>query len=206
MKEEHIFINCYNSKLNLCFSLKKLVSNYSLDILCVLEFATNRNAPKPSAGVPLTYNHVGDSSISIENLTSKFLETQFSPIQYRSYRKNGCLANVTLSEIFSNKYTNTSGEKLQVRAMNAEDIFNVTGLKEMKIGYDMNLRDVKYNCLFINGADYWLCHDIMWTILAKGDVNDHRSNDEFGVRPVVSLKALVIAESRDMIGAWNIEI
>ena len=159
-----------------------------------------------SAGVPLTYNHVGDSSISIENLTSKFLETQFSPIQYRSYRKNGCLANVTLSEIFSNKYTNTSGEKLQVRAMNAEDIFNVTGLKEMKIGYDMNLRDVKYNCLFINGADYWLCHDIMWTILAKGDVNDHRSNDEFGVRPVVSLKALVIAESRDMIGAWNIEI
>lgn len=124
----------------------------------------------------------------------------------RTYRKTGFLPYITLAATFSNKYTNISGEKLQVRAMNAEDIFNVTGLKEMKIGYDMNLRDIKYNCLFINGADYWLCHDIMWTILAYGDVNNHRSKDEFGVRPVVSLKALVIAESRDMIGAWNIEI
>lgn len=95
---------------------------------------------------------------------------------------------------------------MQVRAMNAEDIFNVTGLKEMKIGNGMNLKDIKYNYLFTNGADYWLCHDRMWTILAKGDVNDHRANDEFGVRPVVSLKALVKAKSRDLIGNWNIEI
>lgn len=124
----------------------------------------------------------------------------------RTYRKTGFLPYITLTETFSNKYTNTSGEKLQVRAMKAEDIFNVTGLKEMKIGYDMNLRDVKYNCLFINGADYWLCHDIMWTILANGDVNNHRSKDEFGVRPIVSLHSNVRNLGKDIMGGFNIAL
>ena len=138
MKEEHIFINCYNSKLNLCFSLKKLVSNYSLDILCVLEFATNRNAPKPSAGVPLTYCHGGDSALSIENLTTNFLETPFTVNIVRTYRKNGFLQNMSLVETFKNKYTNISGEKLQVRAMKAEDIYIATGLSSMKVNLKMN--------------------------------------------------------------------
>ena len=154
MKEEHIFINCYNSKLNLYFSLKKLVSNYSLDILCVLEFATNRNAPKPSAGVPLTYCHGGDSALSIENLTTNFLETQFTANIDRTYRKNGFLSNISLTEIFNNKYTNVSAEKLQVRAMKAEDIYGVTGLTEMND--KINLNDIKYGKLLVNGAEYFI--------------------------------------------------
>ena len=176
MKEEHIFINCYNSKLNLCFSLKKLVSNYSLDILCVLEFATNRNAPKPSAGVPLTYYHGGDSALSIENLTTNFLETPFTVNIVRTYRKNGFLQNMSLVETFKNKYTNISGEKLQVRAMKAEDIYTVTGMTKIVQGNIMSLNNAKYNKLLTNGASYFIAFasnsSILWRIGDRGGVSN----------------------------------
>ena len=176
MKEEHIFINCYNSKLNLYFSLKKLVSNYSLDILCVLEFATNRNAPKPSAGVPLTYYHAGDSALSIENLTTNFLETPFTVNIDRTYRKNGFLQNMSLVETFKNKYTNISGEKLQVRAMKAEDIYTVTGMTKIVQGNIMSLNNAKYNKLLTNGASYFIAFasnsSILWRIGDRGGVSN----------------------------------
>ena len=174
MKEEHIFINCYNSKLNLYFSLKKLVSNYSLDILCVLEFATNRNAPKPSAGVPLTYYHYGDSALSVENLTTNFLETPFTASIERTYRQNGFLPYVTLTETFTNKYTKLSGDKLQVRAMKAEDIFSVTGLTKMEDGNIMDLKNKKYNKLFRIESYYFVAslsfYKCLYYVLYTGEV------------------------------------
>ena len=174
MKEEHIFINCYNSKLNLCFSLKKLVSNYSLDILCVLEFATNRNAPKPSAGVPLTYYHKNLASTSVNNLTVKFLETPFTGNDDYTYRKNGFSPYITLNEIFKNAYTQISGDELQIRAMKAEDIYTITKLTEMTYGWAMNLGDTKYKKLFANGAWYNLASAYggsLWSVFGNGRVD-----------------------------------
>ena len=109
-----------------------------------------------SAGVPLTYYHFNSSSTSIENLTTKFLETPFTANTDYTYSKNGFLPNITLTEIFTNKYAQTSGDKLQIRAMNAEDIYGVTGLIEITYGITMKLNDVKYNKLFVNGAIYCL--------------------------------------------------
>lgn len=110
-----------------------------------------------SAGVPLTYYHpFGNSSTSVENLTTKFLETPFSIDKGYTYRKTGFLPYIALTEIFNNKYTKVSGEKLQVRAMKAEDIYGVTGLTKMQEGKTMNLSAVKYNKLFANGANYYL--------------------------------------------------
>lgn len=176
MKEEHNFINWYDLKSNLCFSLQKLVSNYSLDILCVLEFATNKNAPKLSAGVPLTYYHAGDSALSIENLTTNFLETPFTVNIDRTYRKNGFLQNMSLVETFKNKYTNISGEKLQVRAMKAEDIYTVTGMTKIVQGNIMSLNNAKYNKLLTNGASYFIAFasnsSILWRIGDRGGVSN----------------------------------
>ena len=78
-----------------------------------------------SAGVPLTYYHFNSSSTSIENLTAKFLETTFTANEKRTYIKNGFLPCITLIETFTNKYTKTSEDKLQVRAMKAEDLYMV---------------------------------------------------------------------------------
>ena len=170
MKEEHNFINWYDLKSNLCFSLKKLVSNYSLDILCVLEFATNKNAPKLSAGVPLTYYHNSDATQSVEKLTTNFLETSFSMSQKGGYMKSGFSPYTTLSEIFANKYTNMTEDKSQVRSMKAEDIYFVTNLPEMQSGYTMNLSDKKYDMLFVNGASYFIAtsnRSNLW-IVGKG--------------------------------------
>ena len=112
-----------------------------------------------SAGVPITYYHSSSSSTSVENLTTKFLETPLNKgigTKSYTYQKNGFILGMTLTEIFNNKYTKVSGEKLQVRAMKAEDIYGVTGLTEMEIVTTMNLSAVKYNKLLVNGATYWL--------------------------------------------------
>ena len=214
MKEEHIFINCYNSKLNLCFSLKKLVSNYSLDILCVLEFATNRNAPKPSAGVPLTYWLDNGVVTSIENISSNFLKTPFTVNDWGTYRKNGFLPNITLTEIFSNKYTNVNAGKPQVRSMNADDILKVIAKANNNmnnVSRDEIIKKV-YNNLFYIGGDYFLATaytsaaNNLWRINSIGNPGNATPASCLGIRPVVSLNNTVRARTVDMIGAWNIEI
>ena len=130
-----------------------------------------------SAGVPLTYYHKNSTSTSVNNLTVKFLETPFTGNDDYTYRKNGFLPNATLTEIFTNKYTNVSGERLQVRAMKAEDIYGVTGLTEMESGTTMNLSAVKYNKLLVNGANYWLASAYgsrgVWAVYCGGGVNYH---------------------------------
>ena len=162
-----------------------------------------------SAGVPLTYNHPNyDSSISIENLTTKFLKTPFALNTSYTYRKNGFLQYVTLEYIFKNEYTNLVGEKLQIRALKAEDIYLITGLTEMIYGNSMNLDNIKYNNLFSNGAGYWIASaytpGVLWRI-ENGSVYNPGSF-EGGIRPVVSLKSEARATSIDLIGAWNIAI
>ena len=128
----------------------------------------------------------------------------------RTYRKTGFLPYITLAETFSNKYTNISGEKLQVRAMKAEDIYNATGLSEMIFGLAMNLADTIYDKLLAIGADYWLVSaynsiNQLWFVHANGYVNSGGIL-EFGIRPVLSLCPITKANNRDIIDVWNIEI
>lgn len=135
-----------------------------------------------SAGVPLTYYHTyGNSSTSVENLTTKFLEIPFTADQGCTYRKTGFLPYIALTEIFNTKYTKVSGEKLQVRAMKAEDIYGVTGLTEMQTGTTMNLSAVKYNKLLVNGANYWLASayssNYLWYVGSYGNVGSSSSNE-----------------------------
>ena len=121
--------------------------NIKLVNLCVNKFTT-------SAGVPLTYYHYGNSTLSIENLTIKFLETPFTASIERTYRKNGFLSNMSLTETFANKYTKLSDEKLQVRAMTVDDMCRV--IEVTKIDNTINLKNIKYEKLLVNGANYLL--------------------------------------------------
>ena len=136
-----------------------------------------------SAGVPLTYHHANSTNESVENLTTNFLETPFMTSTVRTYRKTGFLPYVSLTKTFKNKYTNVSGEKIQVRAMKAEDIYRVTGLTEMQTGGTMNLNDIKYNKLFSNGFTYYLASaydfNYLWYVYDNGNVYNNNGNREF---------------------------
>lgn len=155
-----------------------------------------------SAGVPLTYYHKNLASTSVNNLTVKFLETPFTGNDDYTYRKNGFLPNATLTEIFTNKYTNVSGERLQVRAMKVEDIYNIIQSDELKGFYD-----TKYQKLFANNANYLVIDDnLLWQITSQGDVYGNRSYITNGIRPIVSLCSSVKASNINMVGTWNIEI
>lgn len=136
-----------------------------------------------SAGVPLTYHHANSTNESVENLTTNFLETPFMTSTVRTYRKTGFLPYVSLTKTFKNKYTNVSGEKIQVRAMKAEDIYRVTGLTEMQTRGTMNLNDIKYNKLFSNGFTYYLASaydfNYLWYVYDNGNVYNNNGNREF---------------------------
>ena len=176
--------------------------------MCFVYWFKEKSKAFFSAGVPLTYCHGGDSALSIENLTTNFLETPFTVNIDRTYRKNGFLQNMSLVETFKNKYTNISGEKLQVRAMKAEDIYIATGLSSMKVNLKMNLCDEKFNKLFVNGGNYFIASEYesydLWYVHSNGMTN-HLSQ-ELGIRPIVSLCTTTKAKNKNMIGAWNIEI
>ena len=127
-----------------------------------------------SAGVPLTYYHKNSASTSVNNLTVKFLETPFTGNDDYTYRKNGFSPYITLNEIFKNAYTQISGDKLQIRAMKAEDIYTITKLTEMTSGWAMNLGDTKYKKLFANGAWYNLASaygSTLWSVFGNGRVD-----------------------------------
>ncbi len=151
----------------------------------------------------------GNPEKNVENLTSLFLETPFSVTSRDTYRRNGFLSFVSLVEIFKNKYTNISGDKLQVRAMKAEDIYNVTGLSKMQMGKEMDIANVKYNKLLVNGSSYWLASYFkdLYILAKDGYISnlDH-TYENIGIRPVISLNSLVKANNTDILGAWNIEI
>ncbi len=61
---------------------------------------------------------------------------------------------MSLAETFTNKYTKLSGDKLQVRAMTVDDMCRVIGVT--KIDNTINLKNIKYEKLLVNGARYLL--------------------------------------------------
>ena len=178
-----------------------------------------------SAGVPLTYyNH--SASTSVENLAIKFLTTAFHASDDNTFGKTGFNPYQTLTQIFTNKYTATyandtsvtyptystntvTGSKtagtLKVRAMTKEDIMRIT--ENTTFSSSIDLSNAKYQNLFKVDAYYWLASAInrsdLWYVSDGGYL---RSNDEYGVRPVVSLKSDIKSNGTDMIGAWDIEI
>ena len=181
--------------------------NIKLANLCVNKFTT-------SAGVPLTYYHAGDSALSVENLTTNFLETPFTVNGSGTYRKNGFLPNITLTEIFSNKYTNVNAGKPQVRSMNADDILKVIAKANNNmnnVSRDEIIKKV-YNNLFYIGGDYFLATAYtsiasnLWRINSRGYPGNATPTECLGIRPVVSLNNTIRANTVDMIEAWNIEI
>ena len=74
-----------------------------------------------------------------------------------------------------------SGEKLQIRSMKVEDIYNITGLTEMLYDYTMELNNVKYNKLLVNGANFYIAfvHDSMYLWGVHGDGRTSRSSAEY---------------------------
>ena len=73
----------------------------------------------------------------------------------------------------------------------------------------MDLNNPKYSGLYINNVQYWLASafstDHLWNVLSYGNVGNGNSN-EFGVRPVVSLKSNVKTSAMDTQGRWIIGI
>ena len=110
-------------------------------------------------------------------MTTNFLETPFTASIERTYRQNGLLPYATLTETFTNKYTKLSGDKLQVRAMKAEDIYDVIGVYKMTTGWAMNLRDAKYDNLLVNGAAYYIAFAYdnysLWGVSSVGYINSN---------------------------------
>ena len=110
-------------------------------------------------------------------MTTNFLETPFTASIERTYRQNGLLPYATLTETFTNKYTKLSGDKLQVRAMKAEDIYDVIGVYKMTTGWAMNLRDAKYDNLLVNGAAYYIAFAYdnysLWGVSSVGHINSN---------------------------------
>ena len=188
-----------------------------------------------SAGLPLTY-YSGNGTSIIEYLAIKFLTTSFHASDFAAYRKTGFNPYQTLTQVFTNKYTDTyandtsvtyptystntvTGSKttgtLKVRAMTKEDILRVTG--DTTFSSSINLKNAKYQNLFDIGTYYWLAsfyygnqyYKGPWYVPHYGTVSYYTSTSsgvDYGVRPVVSLKPNVKSNGTDMIGAWNIEI
>jgi hypothetical protein len=92
--------------------------------------------------------------------------------------------------------------------MKAEDIYGVIGVYKMTTGWAMNLRDVKYDNLLVNGAAYYIAFAYdnysLWGVSGVGYTNSN--SIDCGIRPIVSLCPTVRTSNKDMIGAWNIEI
>ena len=113
--------------------------------------------------------------MSEKNLTTNFLKIPIALVEKGTYRKNGFIALALLDDIFTNKYTSMKKEEPEVRSMKSEDIYLLTGLTEMKQGKDMNLNNIKYNKLLVNGAYYFLasaCDDnYLWYVHDDGNVN-----------------------------------
>lgn len=189
-----------------------------------------------SAGVPMTYVHGVTAATSVTNLAINFLNTNFHTSDTGTYRKTGFNANQTLEKIFTNKYTATYTEDtsvtystyytytttatkmkgtLKVRAMTKEDIMNATGISDWNTIYSSWLSKDEYDKLYKTGAYYWLASGVinyssdtnyLYCVGGGGDVYYNSCSNEFGVRPVVSLKSNVKASGTDSLGAWNIEI
>ena len=113
-------------------------------------------------------------------------------------------------------YTGTKAEgDLKVRSMTKEDLDTVYGSRTLG-GLSLEPKENYGKLLAIPSEDmtgkyarYWLASAnsgfYLWNVNENGSVNSSYS-DEFGVRPVVSLKSTVKTSGKNIVGAWDIEI
>ena len=83
--------------------------------------------------------------------------------------------------------------------MVAEDIYRVTNLEAMQTENSMDLANSKYENLLVNESNYWIAtqkdETNLWDIAADGNVEGY-SNNEYGIRPIVSLSSKALADGR----------
>ena len=152
---------------------------------------------------------IGKGAFTCEKqLKDNFLNIQFSSSENATYRKNGFSPYITLNEIFKNAYTQISGDELRIRAMRAEDVYNVTGMSALEEG-GTDFKNGKYNELLVLGTNYWLAtayNDYnLWRVVNDGRIYA-TSNREYGIRPVVSLKTTIKTTGYNLDGIWNIKL
>lgn len=163
-----------------------------------------------SAGIPLTYEHYGDNSTSVSNLTTGFLTTTFAKIQTESnvYKASGFVSE--LEKTFSNRYTQKEGNLPYVRALSAEHIHKVTGIE---ITSGTNISNEKWNDLFKleeSSDNYWLAtgyssKNLLYVNASNGTIQN-AAYGAYGVRPVVTLKSTVKTSGKDNQNSWELEM
>lgn len=163
-----------------------------------------------SAGTPLTYYHGDNAATSVAALMDDFLTTSISSTENYAYRKNGFSEYKTLEEIFNSPYIAKKADGTPVvRAMNAEDIYQVTKLQDMQIGSTMELANSKYENLLVNEANYWVVTMLnqtdLWSVAENGNVEGH-SNQEYGIRTVVTLNPGVKITGNGILGEWKVAL
>ena len=174
------------------------------------DFPISKTIKNFSAGVPLKYYHGANGSLSKQKLRDEFLSIPFSSTKENTYEKNGFTPYNSLTEIFENAYTQISGDKLQVRSMNEDDIYGVTGLK-MVYG-DMGILNIKYCKLLDIGVEYWIpstANNDIWLIRPNWNTPwpfCAGQNVKSGIRPVVLLKPDVKTSGFDLDAIWNIQL
>ena len=160
-----------------------------------------------SAGVPLTYYQDGNGTNSESILTNSFTSipvTSTSNVA-SNFKATGLNGYSSLEKAFNNNYT------VGVRAMNEEDVYEVTKATSMLDGTGMDLANAKYANLLVNGANYYLAAvnttdtNSLWNISSTGNVSAGNSM-ESGIRPVVSINPKTKALGQDTQGAWIIDI
>lgn len=161
-----------------------------------------------SAGVPLSYDHAGNTSLSVANLTTNFFSTPFSVSDSWTYRKSGFTPYTSLKEAFTNNYTEMKADGVtpNVRAMMKEDVTAITGEENFFQG--TYLTAPAYGDMFRVGAYYWLASasdsNGLWGVDTNGLVLDCYAVYEFGVRPVVSLKSEIKTTGTNTSGVWEL--
>ena len=153
-----------------------------------------------SAGVPFTYSHGTSSTESTNALVNEFLSN--------SYASSGVNSNITLDEVFNNKFTAVNDDgSLAVRALTADDVIGVVGDTAFNAG---DLASIANHDMFSVGGDYWLATantaqaGNLWYVSEAGALTGASSATK-GVRAVVTLKPDVKYTGRDELEAWNIE-
>lgn len=106
-----------------------------------------------------------------------FLDIPFNSTESMSYRKTGFVFFNSFEEVFVNKYTDISGEKLQVRALDSGDVMNIT--KE-QFSTKNNLSSGKWNKLFYVEANYYFASASynLRMYMMRGKVVDYYGKDE----------------------------
>jgi uncharacterized repeat protein (TIGR02543 family) len=166
-----------------------------------------------SAGVPLTYNHSANNTVSSElELTKNFGNIEISTSDDNTFIKSGFSS--TFENEFFNRYTQEEGDTVVVSAMTAEDINSVVSPSTFNSS-TIELNDSKYEQLFcMGGTDYYLATsntsytstEYLYKINASTGEISSVYIGEYGIRPVVTLKDSVRTTGYNNKGIWQLEM